>query len=38
MAGISNNLYPPIVDTYTPAFIYNETCKVYFDISSYNSK
>ena len=38
MAGISNNLYPPIVDTYTPAFIYNGTCKVYFDISSYNSK
>lgn len=38
MAGISNNLYPPIINTYTPAFIYTETCKVYFDISNYNSK
>jgi hypothetical protein len=34
MAGIGNNLYPPIVDTYAPAFIYDqEDCKVYLNIS-----
>ena len=37
MAGIENNLYPPIVDTYAPAFIYDsEDCKVYLNISQYN--
>lgn len=40
MAGINNNLYPPIIDTYMPAFIYKVTqegCRVYFSISVYNS-
>lgn len=37
MAGINNNLYPPLVDTYMPAFIYTDGCRVYFSISRYNS-
>lgn len=39
MAG-STNLYPPIVDTYMPAFIIgevNSSCKIYFALSKYNS-
>ena len=38
-----NALYPPVVDTYMPAFLIDsgntdkDTCKVYFSISSYNS-
>lgn len=36
MAGVGNNLYPPIVDSYAPAFIYTDACKIYFDISEYN--
>lgn len=35
--SITNNLYPPIVGTYQPAFVRNETCKVYFSLSNYNS-
>lgn len=31
------NLYPPIVDTYMPAFLYTESCKIYFSLSPYNS-
>ena len=31
-----NGLYPPIIDTYMPAFTGN-SCKVYFSLSSYNS-
>lgn len=38
MPGIENNLYPPIVATWMPAFIRTETCKVYFSLSIYNSK
>lgn len=35
---ILNNLYPPLVkDSYMPAFIYNQSCKIYFSISEYNS-
>jgi hypothetical protein len=37
MAGINNNLYPPLVSTYMPAFIYTYVCRVYFSISRYNS-
>ena len=43
MAAILNNLYPPIVDTYMPAFLIDSEdedkniCKVYFSISQYNS-
>lgn len=38
----SSNLYPPIVQTYMPAFLkdgseYETTCRVYFSISPYNS-
>jgi len=35
---ILNNLYPPLVrDSYAPAFIYNQSCKIYFELSKYNS-
>lgn len=44
MATITNsNLYPPIVDTYMPAFLVDgdnelkKICRVYFSISSFNS-
>lgn len=33
----SSNLYPPIIDTYMPAFLKNQTCRVYFSLSSLNS-
>lgn len=34
----SSNLFPPIFSSsYMPAFIYNQTCKVYFSFSEYNS-
>ena len=41
--AILNNLYPPIVDTYAPAFLVDSasssknTCRIYFSISLYNS-
>lgn len=34
---IESNLYPPIVDTFMPAFLYTEHCKVYFSLTDYNS-
>ena len=40
--AINNNLYPPIVKTYMPAFVTNSdnieetTCRVYFSLSPYN--
>ena len=37
MPGIGNNLYPPIVDTYMPAFIRTTACRIYFSLSIYNS-
>lgn len=39
MAGsIQNNLYPPIFkQSYMPAFIYTEGCRIYFSISQYNN-
>lgn len=37
MPGIGNNLYPPIVDTYMPAFIRTQACRIYFSLSIYNS-
>lgn len=39
MAGINNStLYPPIVDTMMPAFIYDQgECRVYFSLSKINS-
>ena len=41
MAGITSHLYPPIVNTYIPAFVINAsgktTCYIYFSLSAYNS-
>ena len=37
MANIINTLYPPLIDTFMPAFPYNEKVTVYFSISPYNS-
>lgn len=38
MAGINNNLYPPIFNkSYMPAFVRDTECRVYFSISVYNS-
>lgn len=34
--AILNNLYPPIVETYMPAFKTGDKCKVYFALSTYN--
>ena len=39
--AIVKSLYPPIIDTYMPAFIVSEgqgTCKIYFSLSKYNNK
>lgn len=41
--AINNNLYPPIVDSYMPAFLIDsgnalkDTCRVYFSLSAFNS-
>ena len=36
--AISNSLYPPIIDTYMPAFIITDNiCKIYFALSKYNN-
>lgn len=37
--GIATNLYPPVVDTYMPAFIADSPgeCRIYFSLSKYNS-
>lgn len=37
MPGIGNNLYPPIISTYMPAFIRTTACRIYFSLSIYNS-
>jgi hypothetical protein len=37
MANVINTLYPPIISTFSNAFIYKEDAKVYFGISNYNS-
>ena len=34
---LTNNLYPPTVDTYCPAFVGNAGCTLKFSISKYNS-
>ena len=36
MAGISNDLFPPIIDSYMPGFLPADGCRVYFSISDYN--
>ena len=37
--AIVNNLYPPICDTYMPAFLIDNAdgCRVYFSLSAFNS-
>lgn len=35
--SILSNLYPPIIDTFMPAFIADDGCKIYFSISNYNN-
>ena len=40
MASLTLNLYPPVLETYMPAFVINgnsTVCKVYFGLSDYNS-
>ena len=36
--AININLYPPIVNTYMPAFLADGTCRIYFSLSQYNAK
>lgn len=36
--AININLYPPIVNTYMPAFLADGTCRIYFSLSQYNTK
>lgn len=38
MPNINNNLYPPVVDSYMPAFIRTTYCRIYFSLSQYNVK
>lgn len=35
--AILNNLYPPVVNTYMPAFLIKDECRIYFSLSSYNT-
>ena len=40
--AVLNNLYPPLINTYAPAFLLDsgtekDICKIYFSISAYNS-
>lgn len=38
MAGLGNNLYPPIFKkSYMPAFSKRQGCRIYFSLSAYNS-
>jgi hypothetical protein len=37
MATVLNTLYPPSVNSYLPAFPYDETAKILFSLSSFNS-
>ena len=36
MATVLNTIYPPQVETFMPSFCYNDSAKVWFNISSYN--
>lgn len=38
MATVLSTLYPPLVDTFMPAFIYNQPAYITFSISPYNEK
>lgn len=35
-AGMENNLYPPLMNTFSPAFVRNTPCRIYFSLSIYN--
>ena len=35
--AVNNNLFPPIIDSYMPAFLITEPCKIYFSLSEFNS-
>ena len=37
--AVNNNLFPPIIDSYMPAFLQKKDgkCRVYFSISSFNT-
>ena len=37
MATLENNLYPPIVSDFQPAFDRKTSCKIYFSLSKYNN-
>ena len=37
VAGINNNLFPPIIETAMPAFIYSQGVDIYFSLSLYNN-
>lgn len=37
MPGMGNNLYPPIINTWMPAFVRTKSCRVYFSLSIYNN-
>lgn len=37
-SALINNLYPPIMDTYMPAFDREKSFKIYFDLSSFNDR
>ena len=38
MAGnVLSNLYPPIIESYMPAFLRTQGCRIYFSISNFNS-
>ena len=38
MATVLSTLYPPLVDTFMPAFVYNQSAYITFSISPYNEK
>ena len=38
MATVASTLYPPQVETFMPAFVYTDAVKIYFSISTFNSK
>lgn len=35
--AVEVNLYPPLIDSFMPAFIHTSTCRVYFSLSDFNS-
>lgn len=37
MATILNTTYPPIVDSFMPAFLYTKNAKIFFSISAFTS-